>query len=126
MDGKTVEIDLHGYHPRDISGKALAKILEQAWQMGAERIRIIHGHGYNRGLSPGFVNTNTGYFGVTIRRELRNREDLRRWIKRTTLDCSDYGLTAVKLKKNPAPTRTDFDKDAFPESSVPMRKRYSR
>ncbi|HEY2535174.1 MAG TPA: hypothetical protein VGJ20_45955, partial [Xanthobacteraceae bacterium] len=85
----------------------MAKILEQAWQMGAERIRIIHGHGYNRGLSPGFVNTNTGYFGVTIRRELRNREDLRRWIKRTTLDCSDYGLTAVKLKKNPAPTRTD-------------------
>ena len=95
MTGTTFEIDLHGFHPDDID---LAKIIEQVWKLGAERVRFIHGHGRNRGISPGFVNTNTGYFGLRIRSELRNAEELRRWIKHTTLDCSHEGSTTVKLK----------------------------
>ena len=33
-----LEIDLHGYHPDDITGSGLAKIIEQAWEMGKKRI----------------------------------------------------------------------------------------
>ena len=115
-----IPVDLHGYYPTDITGypyattgSPLSRIIEQAWEMGAGSIRFSHGRG--RGLSPGFVNTNTGYFGVQIRRELRSDDGLRRWIKHTTLDCSHDGSTAVKLKRNPSPTRTDFD-GVFPES----------
>jgi hypothetical protein len=44
---------------------------------------------------------------------LRNDPTLRKWIKYTTLDCSDMGMTSVKLKSNPAPTRTQFDIEAI-------------
>ena len=51
------------------------------------KIRLIHGHGHNRGLSAGFVNTNTGYFGLSIRgeprrrlRRLSNKMDRTAWI----------------------------------------------
>lgn len=104
-----VNIDLHGYRPRDILGPPLVSIIEQAWQMGAPRVRLIHGHGRARGISPGFYNTNTGYFGLAIRRQLRRNRELRRWIKHSTLDCSDWGRTTVKLKRNPNPTRTALD-----------------
>jgi hypothetical protein len=107
-----LEIDLHGYHPDDID---LAKIIQYAWEVGAQRIRLIHGHGHNRGISPGFLNTNTGYFGLSIRRAIRYDEDLRRGIKYTTLDCSNMGRTAVKLKKNSNPTRTHFDYASMPK-----------
>lgn len=108
---EVIEVDLHGYHPSDID---LEKILKQTREMGAKSIRLIHGHGRNRGISPGFVNTNTGCLGLHVRRELRSTG---RWIKRTTLDCSDMGSTVVKLKTNPSPTRTwgSYDVDAFPE-----------
>ena len=109
---KVLEVDLHGYHPDDID---LTKIIEQAWQMGAERFVLIHGHGRNRGISPGRVNTNTGYFGLRIRGELRGAKELRRWIKHTTLDCSHDGSTGIKLKPNPNPTRTVWDEHTFPE-----------
>jgi hypothetical protein len=42
----------------------LAKIVEQAWEMGKRELILIHGHGRNRGITPGFVNTNTGFFGL--------------------------------------------------------------
>jgi hypothetical protein len=69
----------------------------------------MHGHGRNRGISPGFVNTNTGYFGLYIREALRHDVSFRQWIKHTTLDCSHMESTAIKLKANPNPTRKQFD-----------------
>jgi hypothetical protein len=118
---RTLEIDLHGYHPDDICGAALAEIVEQAWQTGAERLQLIHGHGHNRGLSVGFVNTNTGFFGLRIRAELRSDRALRCFIKHTTLDCSHPGATSVKLKPNSKPTREEFDRSRLPDSSIPYR-----
>jgi hypothetical protein len=55
------------------------------------------------------VNTNTGYFGLCIRRALRNDLSLRQWIKHTTLDCRQMGLTSVRLKTNPRPIRKQLD-----------------
>jgi hypothetical protein len=107
----TAKIDLHGYHPSAIVGPPMAQIIEQAWEIGAERICFIHG------LSPGFVNTNTGYFGLCVRRELRSNKDLRRWIKYTTLDCGGWGATTVKLKIKRNPTRTALDFAVLPERS---------
>ena len=113
-----MEIDLHGYHPSEIvDSDVLAKILEQAWEMGDTHLYLIHGHGRARGISPGFVNTNTGFFGLEIRRALRHDSKFRRWIKHTTLDCSDWGVTSVKLKVNPTPTRTAPDPDLLPARS---------
>jgi hypothetical protein len=54
-------IDLHGLHPDDID---IERAVPMAWETGAARLILIHGHGRNRGISPGFVNTNTGYFGL--------------------------------------------------------------
>jgi hypothetical protein len=113
----TAKIDLHGYHPSAIVGPPMTKLIEQAREMGADRICFIHGHGRARGISPGFVNTNTGYFGLCVRRELRSNKDLRRWIKYTTLDCGDWGATTVKLKANPSPTRTGVDLAVLPARS---------
>ena len=62
-----MEVDLHGYHPAEIVfNGVLGKILQQAWEMGESDLMLIHGHGRNRGITPGFVNTNTGYFGLGI------------------------------------------------------------
>src|SRR6266403_4685440 len=103
-----MRIDLHGYHPRQIAWNGvLAKLVEQDWEMGESKLILIHGHGRNRGITPGFVNTNTGFFGLEIRRALRHDEKLRQWIRYTTLDCSHMGVTRVKLKPNPAPTRSE-------------------
>ena len=101
-----MEIDLHGYHPDSID---VANLLEQAWKTGAAQVTFIHGHGRNRGLSPGFINTNTGYFGICIRRVIRGNAALKQWVKISTLDCKQNGATTVKLKPNPTPTRTTID-----------------
>jgi DNA-nicking Smr family endonuclease len=114
-----VQLDLHGYRPRDIKGAPLASLLEQAWQMGAPRIRFIHGHGRSRGKSPGPYNTNTGSLGLSIRRQLRRYRELRQWIKYSTLDCSEWGRTTVKLKRNPKPTRTALDLSVLPPRTEP-------
>ena len=116
-----MEIDLHGYHPGDICGSVLTKIVQQAWESGHDTLTLIHGHGRNRGISPGFVNTNTGYFGLQIRSSLRHDIALRQWIKYTTIDCSDFGATTVKLKRNRAPSRTKVDADLLPEPSYRRR-----
>lgn len=105
-----MEVDLHGYYPREIVfNGTLAKIVQQAWEMGEDELTLIHGHGRNRGISPGFVNTNTGYFGPCIRQALRNDRSLRQWIKYTTLDCWNMGSTSIRLKVNANPTRKHLD-----------------
>jgi hypothetical protein len=48
-----VKVDLHGFHPSDIVGPPMAMIIEQVWEMGADRICFIHGHGRARGISRG-------------------------------------------------------------------------
>lgn len=101
-----MDIDLHGLHPNDLK---LDKVIQQAWEMGATTLCLIHGHGRNRGISPGFVNTNTGYFGLQIRAQLRQDKGLRRWFKISSLDRSHEGSTTIRLKTNPSPTRTIFD-----------------
>ncbi|HTV38383.1 MAG TPA: hypothetical protein VMF12_18285 [Xanthobacteraceae bacterium] len=112
---RTAKIDLHGYHPSAFIGAPMAAIIEQAWEMGADRVRFVHGHARGRGISPGFFNTKTGYFGLRIRRELRHNRSLRRWIKYTTLQCSGWGVTTVKLKANPNPTRRELDLSVLPD-----------
>jgi hypothetical protein len=105
-----MEIDLHGYHPAEIVfNGTLGKIVQQTWEMGENELTLIHGHGRNRGITPGFVNTNTGYFGLCIRQALRHDQSLRQWIKHTTLDCRQMGSTSIRLKANPNPTRKEFD-----------------
>lgn len=108
-------IDLHGYHPSDIVwSDVLEKIIQQAWEKGEEYLALIHGHGRNRGITPGFVHTNTGFFGLEVRRALRNYKPFRQWIHHTTLDCSDMGMTSVRLKRNPSPSRTELDANLLP------------
>jgi hypothetical protein len=47
----TMKIDLHGYHPSAIVGPPMAKIIEQAWEMGVGKICFIHGHGRARHIA---------------------------------------------------------------------------
>lgn len=101
-----MEIDLHGYYPTQIK---VAELIRQAWEMGASEITLIHGHGRNRDVTPGFVNTNTGYFGLCIRRAIRGNKELKLWAKVSLLDCSKPGSTTLKLKKNPCPTRAEIE-----------------
>ena len=105
-----MDIDLHGYHPTEIVfNGTLGKIVQRSWEMGESELTLIHGHGRNRGITPGFVNTNTGYFGLCVRLALRHDKLLRQWIKHTTLDCGKRGCTSVKLKANPSPARKNLD-----------------
>jgi len=111
-----VRIDLHGYRPSEIVWNGLLlKIVQQCWEMGETELRLVHGHGRARGKTPGFVNTNTGRFGLAIRRVLRHKRQLQQWIKYSTLDCRKWGVTSVKLKANPAPTRTGLDANLLPD-----------
>ena len=105
----TAEFDLHGYYPADIYNGLLTRIVQQAWAMGADELVLIHGHGHNRGISVGFVNTNTGFLGLTVRRTLKSAEKLRQWIYPSTIHRGDSGLTTVRLKPNPSPSRTAFE-----------------
>jgi hypothetical protein len=118
----SMEIDLHGYHPRDmVWSRVLNKVVQQAWEMGESSLCLIHGHGRNRGISPGFVNTNTGYFGLEIRRALRHDHELRKWILHTTLDCAYPGCMTVRLRPNKSPTRTMIDSDVLPNAVLKKR-----
>jgi hypothetical protein len=117
-----MEIDIHGYHPDNILETGIfTKLVQQAWEMGEPDIYFIHGHGKKRGISVGFVNTNTGFFGLRVRSELRHSDKLRQWIKRTTLDCSDPGCTGIKLKRNESPTRTKLDELLKPPTERPFK-----
>ena len=53
LTGPPMKIDLHIYRPKDLKRDGLAKIIQQAWEMGAEKLCLVHGHGRSRGRSPG-------------------------------------------------------------------------
>ena len=111
-----MQIDLHGYHPAEVVWNGvLAKLIEQVWEMAETELILIHGHGRNRGITPGFVNTNRGFFGLQIRSALRHDKGLRRWISYTTLDCSHPGLTSVSLRPNRSPVRVCLDPGLLPK-----------
>jgi hypothetical protein len=119
-----MERDLHGYRPRQLfTGDVFTTYIRQVWETGAEELTLIHGHARKRDKHPGFVNTNTSYLGLEVRRALRHDVDLRVWIKPSTLDCSDPGVTRIRLKRNPQPTRGSGDIDALPEPEFPPRYR---
>lgn len=101
----------------------LGMIIQQAWEMGEPYLHLIHGHGRNRGITPGFVNTNTGSFGLQIRSALRHEIGFRKWIHHTTLNCEDMGVTSVRLKANRTPSRSALDPDLIPDTVV-TRDRY--
>ena len=104
------EVDLHGYHPHSVEG-LIASLIQQAWEMGASTLKLIHGWGkHSRGsIFPEFVHTNTGYLGLTVRHQLRSDlSTLRQWMY-VKFDTSDPGVTVIRLRPNPFPTRTDFD-----------------
>jgi hypothetical protein len=103
------EFDLHGYYPGDIYDGLLTRIVQQTWEMGAKELVLIHGHGRNRGITPGFVNTNTGALGLAVRRTLFRGTALRQWIYHSTINRGDAGSTSVRLKPNPAPSRAAFE-----------------
>lgn len=115
-----MKVDLHGYHPDEID---IPGLLKQAWETGASEITLIHGHGRGRGRTRRFRNTKTGYFGLRVRRAIRGNSVLKPWVKISTLDCGRWGSTTVKLKPNPAPTRTDIELPArryFDEHGRPL------
>lgn len=109
-----LEVDLHGYHPRTVDESGLlAKIIKQAWEMGALELVIIHGHGMWRATRRPFANTNTGFLGLSVRSYLRNAGP-RGWMF-AKIDVHHDGSTTVKIKPNPNPTRADVDWSIFPE-----------
>jgi Smr domain len=111
----TREFDVHGYHPYQVPD-FVQTIVQQAWEMGADYLRLIHGHGFNRERCGAFfVHSNTGWLGQTVRSALRNTTELRQWIYYSTLDCSDIGATTVRIKPNPDPTRKEGVFDELPK-----------
>lgn len=75
--------------PADFIGLPMIAIVQQTREMGAARLRFVHGHGRARQVAR-IYNTHTGYFGLRICRELRHNRLLRQWIKYTTLNCGDW------------------------------------
>ena len=112
-----MDIDLHGYHPIEIDA---ADLVRQAWETGADRVTLIHGHGHKRGRSVGFVNTNTGFFGLQIRRQLRgSATELKQWAVVSSLDCTHDGSTTMRLRANAEPSRQKIELP--PMSHCPQR-----
>lgn len=112
---REVAVDLHGYHPDQIDSAFMTTILTQACETGLPFVRFIHGHGKNRDFTLGFVYTNTGLLGLSVRRLLRDDASLRKWIRHTTLDCSHDGSTAVRIRRHEVPTRAKIDTALLPE-----------
>jgi hypothetical protein len=102
-----MEVDLHNFHPSEIS---VLDLVRQAWETGADELVLIHGHGHKRKIQVRFVNSNTGYFGLEIRRVLRHRTgELKEWAVVSSLNCSKPGETSIRLRSNPSPKRYEID-----------------
>jgi hypothetical protein len=121
--GYTTElrVDLHGYFAHEIAGYALECLIEQAYEIGAERLCLVHGHGRNRatGIRAGTrgCSFNTGYFGLRVREELQCPSvAMRKYIGSTVVDQWDTGKTYIRLKLNPQPTRTELDLSVLPKT----------
>ena len=103
------KFDLHRYHPRTVQEAGLVEhLVQQAWEMGESALTLIHGHGLERPTPRPFANTNTGFLGLTVRHVLRHGRTLRQWMY-AKFDVSHPGTTSIRLKPNPAPTRTEFE-----------------
>jgi hypothetical protein len=110
------ELDLHGFRISEVvDAGVIDKVMQQCWEMGETEVKIIHGHGRNRGISPGFVNTNTGRLGLAIRSHIRHSPRVKQFVKISTLDCTDAGCTLIRLKPNVNPSRAELDSDLVPE-----------
>ena len=92
------EADLHGFHPYDDDlYDTIKEAIIETYDAGLARLRIIHGHGFDREhYFRSFVNSNTGFLGQTVRRYLRKKE-LRQWMF-AKFDCSHEGSTVVRLR----------------------------
>jgi hypothetical protein len=106
---RRMEIDLHGYHPRDID---FENLLRQVWETGVDEVVLVHGHGRMRAGSRRFRNTKTGYFGVHVRRTIRGNSKLKPWVKISMLDVRRWGETKVRMKQNPNSSRSRIDMPA--------------
>jgi hypothetical protein len=101
----TLEVDLHGRHPRQIMGLPLQQLIEHAWRSGVTRLILIHGHGHHRG---GPVVQGSGRLGSRVRAWLQRDYRIGHYIKRRTIDCSNPGVTSVDLHRNPRPQASNF------------------
>jgi hypothetical protein len=99
-------IDLHGHDVASAS-ELIGRLVREAWEMGENELTFIHGHGLGRALRRPFANTNTGNLGLAVRSILRDKS-LRPWMF-AKIDVSDPGCTTIRLRRNPAPSRADFD-----------------
>jgi hypothetical protein len=91
-----VRVDLHGFFADEITGWPPENLVQQAWEIGVDRLRLIHGHGRNRPTAIRGANFNCGFLGLRIRNELeRPSADMRRYIKSPVLDCAQPGSTCV-------------------------------
>ena len=118
-----VTIDLHGYHPDQVTGFPLENFIEQAFEMGVDRLRFVHGHGRDRPTDIRVTSFNTGFLGMRIRRELnRPSAEMRRYMRSTLVDKQHPGFTVVSIRKNPNPTRDEVDLTVLP--AAPDRKRF--
>jgi hypothetical protein len=107
-----VTVDLHGYHPDEVTGYPLESLIQQAWEMGVDRIRIVHGHGRRRPTAGRPVQgNNSGFLGLRIRNAA-----MRRYLSSTVFDQRHVGQTCVRLKKNPSPTREALDLSVLPKT----------
>ena len=111
-----VTVDLHGYHPDQVTGYPLESLIQQAWEMGVDRLRLIHGgrtRPVRRQNRPAGVNT--GFLGEAIRNELSHpRREMRRYMGSTIVSTRDPVLTVISIRKNSYPTRDELDLSALP------------
>jgi hypothetical protein len=118
-----LSVDLHGYHPDQVCGFPLEALIKQAFEMGVDRLRLVHGHGRHR---PGGIRAavfNTCYLGIRIRNELKHPSSaMRRCMGSTIIDKQHAGQTIISIKKNPSPTRDESDLTVLPETRE--RRRY--
>ena len=118
-----VTVDLHGYHPDQVTCFPLENLIEQAWEIGVDRLRFVHGHGRRRPTGIRVTSFNTGFLGIRIRQELaRPSAEMRRYISSTIIDKQHPGFPVVSIRKNQNPTRDGLDLTVLPATRD--RKRY--